>query len=709
MRLRGWDVERFGGLVDHRYRLPEGAGGLLVVHGPNEAGKSTLLRFINAMLFGAPGPGAGRLLLEHGGRRLVLRRNLEARRGGFSLLGEDGRELGPDGLAALLGGVDARVYKAVFAFGLNELAELASLTAEGVQERILSAGISGAGASARAGLNAVRAETDALLRPRASSALGDAAGEYLRLRDDLRRLQADAAAYAGLLEAEGRLGEEVRDLDGRLADAAARARRLEVTLQAWPSWCERRDAARHLEAYAGPRELPPVSEAQLEFARAEEGRLEGAVRALESACERQGETAARLAGQVDGTLLAAAGPLRAASGELPLQRSRQRETADGEAALAGARQELARRLADLGPGWDAGRLARLDRSLERQAEARQFAEATATLGGKRLAAANRAGDARAALERARERAASAAPPDGRLLPLEPELRALHDNAALQRNRLAELERRAVERERLERALAGLAPAATAPGAASRDERERAVARLRGRLPALAAAGAATKPRLPLWAWLLPLLPLALGGWLLASGQAPAGAAAVAAALLTLAAVAALGRSLAAPAAGIADGDLAAGIRQDLTLLGLPAGADIGRVEEAALALTAARASSCRRRSAVRASAAGTTRHARPPPPSRTPAPRPPAWRLPPAPGKTGPWTRCGRRPARAARGPPGRASGARNWSPPWSAPTSPRRKPWRGRPRRGPRKPPSRRRAPRWPAPRASSPAWTSS
>ena len=52
MRILGWFIDGFGIFKDYEIRgLPSG---LTVFHGPNEAGKSTLLAFLRGVLFGFP-------------------------------------------------------------------------------------------------------------------------------------------------------------------------------------------------------------------------------------------------------------------------------------------------------------------------------------------------------------------------------------------------------------------------------------------------------------------------------------------------------------------------------------------------------------------------------------------------------------------------------------------------------------------------------
>ena len=52
MRISGFHVDGFGALAD--FGIDDLSPGLVVVTGPNEAGKSTLLDFFTTMLFGFP-------------------------------------------------------------------------------------------------------------------------------------------------------------------------------------------------------------------------------------------------------------------------------------------------------------------------------------------------------------------------------------------------------------------------------------------------------------------------------------------------------------------------------------------------------------------------------------------------------------------------------------------------------------------------------
>lgn len=148
MRIERIAATRFGPLrdLDIPLDLPP-SGGVVVVEGPNEAGKSTLLRFISAILFGGA-PAHGALVVQHGGGHYRIEQR--GARGTLALtdLGT-GRPVEPTLLQRMVGNLDGKVYRQVFAFGLEELQAISTLTREAVQERIFSAAVAGGGRSVR--------------------------------------------------------------------------------------------------------------------------------------------------------------------------------------------------------------------------------------------------------------------------------------------------------------------------------------------------------------------------------------------------------------------------------------------------------------------------------------------------------------------------------------------------------------------------------
>jgi len=247
VRIAGWRVDGYGVLADHRVdALPPG---LSVVHGPNEAGKSTLLDFVRNVLFGFPDRRHSRPAREplrggrHGGALFLtdsagLGWTVERHAGAdLVVTGPHGATSGAPELARLLGGVDASVFASVFAFDLDELASLRSLERDEVRDLVFSAGVLGAGRSATRALRALAERQAALVRPRQQ----DAVANRLRRRIDqvdaeLRTLKAGAAHYPERAEQCARLREGARDALRDADDIRRRRDDLVLLERCWPVW-----------------------------------------------------------------------------------------------------------------------------------------------------------------------------------------------------------------------------------------------------------------------------------------------------------------------------------------------------------------------------------------------------------------------------------------------------------------------------------------
>ena len=173
MRVSGLHIEGFGHFQG--FDLRDLSGGLTVLHGPNEAGKSTLLQFLLHVLFGPEGGRRMRPRALAGGRlggRLEIVSGLDAfvverLDGAPVVVRERGRSLeGEDVLRARLQGADRSLFRAVFGFSLADLAGLEGLGDAAVRDRLFSGALIGAGRSvtaARAGLAVLRGTARACL------------------------------------------------------------------------------------------------------------------------------------------------------------------------------------------------------------------------------------------------------------------------------------------------------------------------------------------------------------------------------------------------------------------------------------------------------------------------------------------------------------------------------------------------------------------
>lgn len=260
MNIRDIRIDAFGSMRDRRF-APEGR--ITLFYGPNEAGKSTIMSFIRAVLFGLPprsGAGAyeppaggtygGALTLEtDAGDAFRVERLLPADasgRGRFvagrlkvtRLRQEDGSGRASAGAAGsglsqppagqspdeallreLLGGVQGELFRSVFAFALSELQELGTLQSDEVAGFLYSAGWGAQGGAVVAAERRIAQEMDKLYRPRGKNQ--EIALLARRLDDgqaELRRSKEQTVKYIAWQEEAARLDAEIAAADEQLRD-----------------------------------------------------------------------------------------------------------------------------------------------------------------------------------------------------------------------------------------------------------------------------------------------------------------------------------------------------------------------------------------------------------------------------------------------------------------------------------------------------------
>ena len=381
MRLRGWHVEGFGVFSD--FTVDDLPSGLTIVHGPNEAGKSTLLAFIRGVLFGfedlrddgriypplAGGPHGGRLVVTGDDGDYVVERYVDPPL--LTITRPDGSTGNDTDLAWLVGNADSQLFSNVFAFSLTELEALGSLTADGVRDQIFSAGIVGAGRSARSALAELRARREALYRPRSSGHQIGALREELRTcTARLGEARRAALSYPRHRQILARLDAELVRLAEEIGAAEAAQRRAEALAKAWPDRRRAEELRRRLSDTAGGGGIDEHSDAALERGLAAVARAKAGVT---DSSGRVGELEDRLrALTVDDAVAAAAGDIRALHGELSGQTARAERIADLDRAIAAQRRDLDDELTGLGPDWDRERVLDADVSIASADEARTW-------------------------------------------------------------------------------------------------------------------------------------------------------------------------------------------------------------------------------------------------------------------------------------------------------------------------------------------------
>ncbi|MEZ6124893.1 MAG: AAA family ATPase [Planctomycetaceae bacterium] len=212
MRITEIDIDRFR--IWRSLLLKLNPNGLNVIYGPNEAGKTTLMRFVQSVLYGfeplneEPAwhrpeddiPWKGALRCEHSGRTWRVSRKAHATQRGTLRISGAPEGFSEDQLMTLLlSDTDENIFSDVFAVGVRELQQLSTLGSEQVAEYIYGLSLGPMGRQLLDALGEIRSRRAALF---------GANGREGQLPDLFDQ-------YAGLTESRARKGE-AREKHSRL-------------------------------------------------------------------------------------------------------------------------------------------------------------------------------------------------------------------------------------------------------------------------------------------------------------------------------------------------------------------------------------------------------------------------------------------------------------------------------------------------------------
>jgi uncharacterized protein YhaN len=274
MKLKKIDIDGFGvwnGLV-----IDDLADTTTVVYGPNEAGKTTLMQFVRAVLYGFTperrkkymppvngGKPGGRLLLadavgQFDVQRLASATDLPDNPGPLAIIDDRGEPRDAQKLDDLLAGVDEPTYNNVFAIGLKEIQELGSLDETAAADYLykLTSGLD------RVSLIDVLRET-AAARERLLAENPDEPAKIptlLARRKELKHLTEEHTAatrrWCDVATLRENLADEAAQLEKQIAEIEAGSHVLRAALDVQNVWNLRSDLLRQLELLKDIRQLP---------------------------------------------------------------------------------------------------------------------------------------------------------------------------------------------------------------------------------------------------------------------------------------------------------------------------------------------------------------------------------------------------------------------------------------------------------------------
>jgi uncharacterized protein YhaN len=266
MRLTKAEVDGFGQLYRKEMTLD---APVIVIYGPNEAGKSTMFGFIRTMLYGFArrtqpvlrqepvhgGKHGGRLFIRSAdGGEYVLERYAASGATNLSLRRVDAARAAdrysesvtlaqPEWEREFLGGVNERLYRQLYAITLSELQEVGALSGEELGRYLYQAGWDG-GRSIAAAEKKLIQELEQLFKPRGTNPdIQQQLKTLEQVEAELRKRTDAIAAYNDRSRQDEQLGAAIAALEAERPAAQAKALLLGKACSSRPLWLRRQQLA----------------------------------------------------------------------------------------------------------------------------------------------------------------------------------------------------------------------------------------------------------------------------------------------------------------------------------------------------------------------------------------------------------------------------------------------------------------------------------
>jgi uncharacterized protein YhaN len=297
MRLLTLQLRAYGPFTDRTLDLSAGADGLHIVFGPNEAGKSSALRALRALLFGIKERTPDTFLHDNAklrigghfrdraGNELVCYRRKGRKN---TLLDADDKPIPDERLTRLLHGVDERLFERLFGIDHETLVSGGqALLAEHGREAETLFGTGLGSTRVRAVLESLDQEAAALFAPRATKPLVNATlGQLAETQRRLREVSLSARHWEAARYDLEQVRAQLAALDERLIAATRRRGTLERLRRTMSGLAKRRQLRDRLAELG---ELPVLAEgfadrrdaAATQRRLAVEGRIKAAARLVE--------------------------------------------------------------------------------------------------------------------------------------------------------------------------------------------------------------------------------------------------------------------------------------------------------------------------------------------------------------------------------------------------------------------------------------------
>lgn len=395
MRFRTIHLQGFGIHASRTFELDREASAVLF-YGGNEAGKSTVMGFVRSVLFGFASRGnlperyepvrggihGGYLMVEDGqGNTLRVERtgsgegnSSGAPAGGMlRVFREDGSREAEEALRNLMGGISLELYRNLFAFGLNELQEIRTLTSDEIGSFLYSAGM---GVKAGTVLEAERKllqRMESLYKPRGSKQeINLLLKQIEQGESELRRSKEQQGRYNRWLEELTRLDKRIEEERLQLARSREAADWLDKCLQARQPWMRMKAIEGELA------ELPTFDV----FPESALDRYEGMAKDKERLLAEMNDKQQRIRrmeaemehAAADDPLFAHAERIERLAEQTGVYQENRRSLVELEGEIRHAREQIAHLLRLIGGNWSERTLEQFPLSVQRREQIRDFRE-----------------------------------------------------------------------------------------------------------------------------------------------------------------------------------------------------------------------------------------------------------------------------------------------------------------------------------------------
>ena len=380
MRVEQLHIDGFGRF--HDKDLGPFPNRVTVFYGPNETGKSTLLAFIRAMLFGFPlrrarshypplagGRHGGGLSIADSEGRIYMVRRFQGPHGGPVIVSlESGEPIGDAILGQLLGGHPRDVFNSIFAFTIDELHSDDLLKDSKVNSQMYSTGI-GATALPDALTQLEGLREDLFLNRGSTQKIYHAVNRIDEIDSKLRDVANYASEYGRHRIRLDQIDEEIGNLESCRAKIQSQFRVQTQLRNAWDDWVDLITTEQELRDVPAIDNFPQNGLDQL-------NRLSDRVRTAReekrSAFQRMTDIKVDLETPVDATILNHIQTINWIFRQRGAFDQSVHDLPERKAELVSDRGAVTETLSDLGSDWDEDRLEKFDVSMSVREEIQRF-------------------------------------------------------------------------------------------------------------------------------------------------------------------------------------------------------------------------------------------------------------------------------------------------------------------------------------------------